>query len=144
MFLAIICLIICVEYFNYRPDVVDLDTEETKCFQLLSNTKTNLNWICEKETLKFDPTWIQTRFTDKDKMEMSATGRRIFLEDDVQPRSDSENKTYLIHIWGMTEKFDLRFVYSFSSKYTDPFGPTCSVHNCRVSYNSSEYENVSR
>lgn len=118
--------------------------EEEECLSLVSRAKIDLEWICSREEIKFEEDWVQDRFSSEQKQRMSNTGRKIFLEENVLPRRETKNKDLEILIWNQVpERFDRRFLYSYSSTYTNPWGPQCSVHNCRVTHNSSRYDTVS-
>ena len=124
-----------------RP--ADLTQAEKRCLELTSGMKVDMTWVCSREALEFDSDWVQDRFSSEEKSRMSNTGRRIFLEENVPPRKETRNRDLVILVWNQNEaRFNRRFLYSYSDKYTYPWGPQCSVHNCRVTHNSSEYDIV--
>ena len=73
---------------------------------------------------------------------MSKAGRKIFLGEDVEPVAMNKDRDLMILIWNQPASFDSRHLYSYSATYTDPFGPQCSVHNCKVTHESSAYDQV--
>lgn len=118
--------------------------KEKQCLSLVSRAKTGLEWICSREPIKFDEDWIQNRFSSEEKRRMSKTGEKIFLDKNVLPRHETKHRKLEILIWKQVEvQFNFRFLYSYSDTYTNPWGPQCPVHNCKVTHDSSRYDTVS-
>ncbi len=90
---------------------------KNECLTMVSKASVDFSWVCDDSPLQFDPGSIRDRFTEAEKGSLSATGRILFLQEEVPPPTNK--KVLLFRKW---EK---------EPAITRAMKALCPVQNCR-------------